>query len=156
MILVGWFNPWCFIPAGIAVATMLFVRSLLASCSRDLKRLESVTRTPIYSYLSSSIQGISVIRSYRVERMCSTQFFAYLDVNTCVNYLLFTVNRWAAFRFDWVTAGFIASVTFLAIFARTFQNLLSPVDIALTLSYSLNLMGLLQWSLRYDVQESFS
>lgn len=129
---------------------MLFVRSLLASCSRDLKRLESVTRTPVYSYLASSILGVRVIRSYRVENMCSTHFFSYLDVNTCVNHLLFTVNRWSAFRFDWITAGFIASVTFLAILVQTLQNLLSPVDVALTLSYSLSLMGLLQWSLRYE------
>lgn len=148
MILVGWLNPWSFIPAGVALIGMLLVRSRFAPCSRDLKRLEGVTRSPIYSYLASSIQGVKVIRSYRAEKMCSDQFLSHVVINTRVSYLLITINRWAAFRFDWITAGFIACITFLAICMRVLQNWLSAADIALTLSYSLSLMGLVQWCIR--------
>lgn len=152
MILAAWFNPWSLISTGVAIVGLLFVRQHLAPCSLDLKRLESVTRTPLYSYLTSSFQGAQIIRAYKAGETCSKRFLTHLDTNTSVNYLLCTINRWAAFRFDWVTAFFIGCVTLLAVFIHTLRGNLTPVDMALTLFYSLNLMGLLQWSIRLSVE----
>ena len=66
---------------------MLFIRYRFARCLRDLKRLEGITRSPIYSYLTSTIHGLKVIRSYHAENMCLSEFFSHLDDNTRVNYL---------------------------------------------------------------------
>ena len=127
---------------------MLSIRHRFARCSRDLKRLESITRSPVYSYLSSTIHGLKVIRSYHAETMCSNEFFAHLDDNTRASYLFLTTNRWVAVRFDWITLFFIAIVTALALIVRIMGRQFSTADIALTLSYSLNLMGFLQWTIR--------
>ena len=127
---------------------MLIIRSRFARCSRDLKRLENITRSPIYSYLNSTIYGLKVIRSYKAEKICSKEFFSYLDDNTRANYLFLTVSRWAAFRFDWITLIFITLVISLALLLRITGQQFSTADIALTLSFSLNLMGLLQWTIR--------
>lgn len=148
--LVGILNPLAFIPAALAAGAMLFIRSRFAQCLRDLKRIEGVTRSPVYSQLTSTIHGLKVIRSYHAENICSKEFLRNLDDNTRVNYLLLTTNRWAAIRFDWISLGFIVIVTFLAMIARITHQQFSVVDIALTLSYSLNLMGLLQWTIRFD------
>jgi ATP-binding cassette subfamily C (CFTR/MRP) protein 5 len=148
VILVSWLNPWSFIPAIIAVSGMVFIRYRFARCLRDLKRIEGISRSPVYSYLTSTINGLKVIRSYHVEQMCSAEFFSHLNDNSRVNYLICTVNRWAAIRFDWVTLTFIALVTLLAMGVRVVQNHLSAADIALILAYSLNLMGTLQWTIR--------
>jgi len=127
---------------------MIFIRHRYAQCLRDLKRLEGITRSPIYSYLTSTIHGLKVIRSYRAEKMCSSEFLSYVNDNSRVNYLLLTVNRWAAIRFDWITLLFITLVTILAMFVRIFQNHLTSGDIALILIYSLHLIGILQWTIR--------
>ncbi|CAF3686894.1 unnamed protein product [Rotaria socialis] len=149
--LVGWLNPWSLIPTAIAAACLLFVRYRFAQCSRDLKRLEGVTRSPVYSHLVSTTKGLKIIRSYHAEYLSSEIFFHHLDVNTRANYLLITVNRWSAFRFDWIALGFIALVTMLAVILRMTRNSFSSADIALTLSYSLNLMSLLQWTIKQSV-----
>jgi ABC-type multidrug transport system fused ATPase/permease subunit len=148
VILVSWLNPWSFIPAMISVIGMIFIRYRFARCLRDLKRIEGISRSPVYSYLTSSIHGLKVIRSYHAEQMCSAEFLSHLNNNSRVNYLICTVNRWAAIRFDWITIIFIALVTILAMLVRVVQNHLSTSDIALILSYSLNLMGTLQWTIR--------
>ncbi|CAF3989329.1 unnamed protein product [Rotaria sp. Silwood2] len=150
--LVSWLNPWSFIPAIMATIGMLFIRHRFARCSRDLKRLESTARSPIYSYLTSTILGLKVIRSYHAEKTCLSEFFSLLDDNSRANYLFLITNRWAAIRFDWITISFIAFVTAMAVIVRTTGRLFSSADIALTLSFSLNLMGLLQWAIRQSVQ----
>lgn len=146
--LVSWLNPWSLIPGAIVVTGMLVLRYRFARCSRDLKRLENTSRSPIYSHLTATVHGLNVIRSYQAQKICSSQFFSNLDDNTRAYYLFLTTNRWAAMRFDWIALSFIAVVTTLAIVVRIAGQQFSAADIALTLSYSLNLLTLLQWTVR--------
>ncbi|CAF0805769.1 unnamed protein product [Adineta ricciae] len=152
MAFVSWLNPWSLIPASIASIGMLYIRYQYATCSRDLKRLEGTTRSPFYSYLASTINGLKVIRSYHAEQMCSNEFFQHLDDNTRVNFLLTVTNRWAAIRFEAITLFFIVVVTLLALFVRTTGGHFSTANIALTLSNAVNLVGLLQWTIRQSVE----
>ena len=146
--IVSFLNPWSLIPAAIALIAMLFVRHHFARCSRDLKRLESTTRSPVYSHLSSTIHGLKVIRSYHAEEMCSKQFLSHLNDNVRAYFLSLTTQRWAAIRFDAVTVGFLGLVTVLSMLARIYYQRFSAADIALTLSYCLNLVIVFQWAIR--------
>jgi ATP-binding cassette subfamily C (CFTR/MRP) protein 4 len=146
---VGIINPWAFIPAGIAASGMFFVRYQFAGCSRDLKRLAGTTRSPLYSQMTSTIHGLKVIRSYHAENICTKEFHDHLNDIIKVDYLTVTLNRWSAMRFDWVSLIFIALVTLFAMIARVTQQRFSVVEIALTLTYSLGLMGLLQLTIRF-------
>ncbi|CAF1179879.1 unnamed protein product, partial [Adineta ricciae] len=152
VVLIGILNPWAFIPALFAGVGMLFIRYHFARCLRDLKRIEGVTRSPIYSQLSSTIYGVKVIRSYHAEKIAHNEFHRHMDDNTRVNYLLLTMNRWVAIRFDWIAFAFISIVTILAMVVRLTQQAFSAADIALTLSFGLNLMGLVQWTIRQSVE----
>jgi len=131
---------------------MLFVRYRFARCLRDLKRIEGITRSPIYSQLSSTIYGLKVIRSYHAEDISCKEFFHSLDDNTRANFLILVTNRWAAIRFDWIACAFILVVTILAMVVRIVHQQFTAADIALTLAYSLNLMGLVQWTIRQSVE----
>lgn len=146
--LVSFLNPWSLIPAAVALTAMLLIRHRFARCSRDLKRLENTSRSPVYSHLSSTIHGLKVIRSYHAENTCLSEFFTHLDDNTRASYMFLTTNRWAAIRFDWIAFVFITTVTTLAMTVRILGRQFSAADIALTLSYSLNLTNILQWTIR--------
>ncbi|CAF4429367.1 unnamed protein product, partial [Rotaria magnacalcarata] len=152
ILLVSWLNPWSFIPTVFVTIGFLFIRYRFARCSRDLKRLDSTSRSPIYSCLTSTIHGLKVIRSYHAENICLSQFSSLIDDNTRANYLFMTTNRWAAIRFDWITTSFIAIAISMALIVRVTGRQFSAADIALTLSYSLNLIGLLQWTIRQSVE----
>ena len=147
--LVGLLNMWAFIPAVFTACGMLFIRYRFAPCLRDLKRIEGVTRSPVYSQLASTIRGLKVIRSYHAENISAKEFSYNVDQNTRASYLILVTNRWAAMRFDWTSLSFIVTVTILSVAVRMTQRTLSAADIALTLSYSLNLMGLVQWMIRF-------
>jgi ATP-binding cassette subfamily C (CFTR/MRP) protein 4 len=150
VILVGILNPWSFIPAIIGVTGMLIVRYRFSRCFRDLKRLEGISRSPIYSYLASTIHGLKVIRSYHAEQMSSKQFLSHVDDHTRTYFLILTAERWAAMRFDAVTIAFLTLVTIFSMLVRIYYQEFSTASIALTLSYCLNLIGLFQWTIRFE------
>ncbi|CAF4354696.1 unnamed protein product [Rotaria socialis] len=152
IILVGLLNPWSFIPAGIAIIVMFFIRYRFAACARDLKRLQGTTRSPVYSQLTSTIHGLKVIRSYHAENICSKEFDYHLGNNSRVSFLIIILNRWSAMRFDWISLIFITVVIILSIVARLTQHQFSAVEIALTLTYSLSLVGVFQWTIRQSVE----
>ena len=141
-------NPWAFVPAGTVTMGMLFIRYRFAPMLRSLKRLSGITGSPLYSQLTSTVQGLQVIRSYRAERSSCDEFFRCLNDSTRVYYLIFTSNLWSAMRYDMISLIFIATLIILAMIARILQHQFSAVDIALTLTYSLNLMGVFQWTIR--------
>ena len=151
IILIGIINPWSFIPAAVGVVGMLIVRYRFASGMRDLKRICEHSRTPMFSYVASTIHGLKVIRSYHAESMCSKQFLSHLNNHIQAYFLTIVAERWAAIRFDWVSLIFLTMVTICSILVHTYRAELSTADIALILSYSLNLMGLFQWTIRFDI-----
>lgn len=131
---------------------MFYVRYRYASCSRNLKRLAGIARSPLYSQLTSTIHGLQVIRSYRAENTSSNEFFHHLDDSMRVAYLSATLNRWAGMRFDLVAVLFTALVIILAVIARLTHQQFSTVDIALTLIYSINLMNVFNATIRLDLK----
>jgi ATP-binding cassette subfamily C (CFTR/MRP) protein 4 len=147
--LISWLNPWSFIPTVIAAIAMIYIRYRFAPCLRDLKRLEGTTRSPFYSYLTSTINGLKVIRSYHAEKICLSEFFFHVDNNTRADYLFAITTRWVSIRLDWITLFFILAVSSLAVIVRIAGRQFSAADVALTLSYSLSLMCLLQWTIRF-------
>ena len=91
---------------------------------------------------------MKVIRSYHAEQVCVKEFFEHLNNNTRARFLLTTLNRWSGMRFEWVSLTLITLVIVLAVVARLTQQQFSSVEIALTLTYSLSLMALFQWTIR--------
>jgi ATP-binding cassette subfamily C (CFTR/MRP) protein 4 len=148
VVFVSILNPWSLIPAALAAAWMLVVRSYFAQSSRDLKRLEGTSRSPIFSHLTSMIQGLQVIRSYRAEDTCLKEFSSHLNKNTRVKYSFIATIQWAGIRFDWISLSFIVLVTSFAMLFHATDDNFSAINIALTLTYSLNLVGLFQWTIR--------
>ena len=118
ILLVGLINPWSFIPAGFGLLGMLIVRHRSARCFRDLQRIQGMIRSPVYSYLSATIHGLKVIRSYCAEKICLKEFLYHLDNHSRANFLIIAVERWAAVRLEYLTLMFLMFVTIFSVFVR--------------------------------------
>ena len=53
--------PAVFLPL---FAVVYYVRTRYIVCSRECKRWEAVTRSPVYAFFAQSIKGLPTIRSY--------------------------------------------------------------------------------------------
>ena len=54
----------------------------MSPCSRSVKRLEGITKSPIFSQLSSSLIGLSSIRAFKAEDMMINEFDHHQDIHT--------------------------------------------------------------------------
>ncbi|PRP86289.1 ATP-dependent bile acid permease [Planoprotostelium fungivorum] len=119
-----------------------FVQRYYIKAARELKRMESLSRSPMYHSFSECVQGASIIRGYGNERaFLYNRFIPSMEFNTKTYYWHFALNRWLAVRLD--------SVTVLVILFTGIYAIYSPsINSGLALSYSLGITGMLNWAVR--------
>ncbi|XP_061564507.1 ATP-binding cassette sub-family C member 3 isoform X2 [Cololabis saira] len=123
----------------------IFVQRFYVATSRQLKRLESVSRSPIYSHFSETITGSSVIRAYGRNSAFVLMSDMKVDENQKSYYPGIVSNRWLGVRIEFIGN---CIVLFAAVFAVTGKNSLSPGLVGLSVSYALQVTMSLNWMVR--------
>jgi ATP-binding cassette subfamily C (CFTR/MRP) protein 1 len=113
--------------------------------SRQLKRLESITRSPIYSHFSETLSGVATIRAYEVRESFINESDDRVDTNQTTVYPNIASNRWLSIRLEMV-ANIIT--LFSAIFAVLYRNDLAAGSVGLIVSYAINMTQNLNWLVR--------
>jgi ATP-binding cassette subfamily C (CFTR/MRP) protein 4 len=133
----------------IIMPPMLYVfylsREKYIQSSREIKRLEAVTRSPIYSDFSATLDGLVTLRAYNIESRFATSFQQSLNKNSRVYWSFLMVSRWLGFRMDLKSATIVIVLVFVAVILR------GTIDVGLigyAIVYTLGLSGLMQWSVR--------
>uniref|UniRef100_A0A674KAE7 Multidrug resistance-associated protein 1 n=1 Tax=Terrapene triunguis TaxID=2587831 RepID=A0A674KAE7_9SAUR len=111
-----------------------FVQRFYVATSRQLKRLESVSRSPVYSHFNETLLGVSVIRAFEEQTRFKQQSDLKVDENQKAYFPSIVANRWLAVRLECVGN---CIVLFAALFAVIARNSLSPGLVGLSVSYSL-------------------
>ncbi|XP_030838051.1 multidrug resistance-associated protein 4 isoform X2 [Strongylocentrotus purpuratus] len=151
IIVISIFNPIVLIfTVPLCVAFTLVRRYYLAS-SRDIKRLEGITRSPVFSHLSASLQGLVTIRAFKVQENFTKQFDLHQNTHTRTWFLFLTSTRWFGIMLDWMSVTFLAIVAFTCIISSDIFELNSSL-VGLSLTYCLQLMGAFQWGVRQSAE----
>ena len=82
----------------------------------ELHFVSSLDRSPFYSHISTSLQGLTTIRAYRAENRFKNQYDVYQDNHTAAWFLFMTGSRWLGARLDFICTVFIASAAFSPLF----------------------------------------
>ena len=123
-----------------------FVKSV-----RQVKRLESITRSPIYAEVPSTLEGLSVIRAFKAESRFEQHFTDILNRNTRVSFAFLSANRWVGFRLDLLAATYLAIIVVAMVPLRHIVPL-TPGNVGLMLSYLLQSIRNLQWTVRQSAE----
>lgn len=82
---------------GLCLSPMDYVSLLqrfYVASSRQLKRLESVSRSPVYSHFNETLLGVSVIRAFEEQERFIRQSDLKVDENQKAYYPSIVANRW--------------------------------------------------------------
>ncbi|XP_014278696.1 multidrug resistance-associated protein 1 isoform X2 [Halyomorpha halys] len=113
-----------------------FIQRYYVTTSQQLKRLESVSRSPIYSHFGESVSGSSTIRAYSAEERFIKESEEKVDYNQACTYPSIVANRWLAVRLQ-ILGNLI--VFFCALFSVIGKDSLSPGIVALSVTYALQI-----------------
>ncbi|KAM9674349.1 ATP-binding cassette sub-family C member 4-like isoform 2-T3 [Dama dama] len=141
--------PWIAIPVIPLGIIFFFLRRYYLETSRDVKRLECTTRSPVFSHLASSLWGLWTIRAYKAEQRFQELFDAHQDLHSEAWFLLLTTSRWLAVYLDVICAIFVTVVAFGALIL---VETLTPGQVGLVLSLTLILTGMFQWCVRQSAE----
>ncbi|XP_039997776.1 multidrug resistance-associated protein 4 [Xiphias gladius] len=141
--------PWILIPVLPLLLFFIFLRRYFLHTARDIKRLESTTRSPVFSHLSSSLQGLWTIRAFGAEERFQKTFDAHQDLHSEAWFLFLTTSRWFAVRLDGICSIFVTIATFGCLLLR---DQLDAGSVGLLLTYSVTLMVMFQWGVRQSAE----
>jgi ABC-type multidrug transport system fused ATPase/permease subunit len=111
--------------------------------ARELKRLDSLSRSPIYSHFSETLNGLTVIRSFQRNILYKSQNEAKLDDNLSVYLMIKTLDRWLSFRLEMLGNVIVFISSLLAVFTGSKAG-----SAGLSLNNALGITGLLNWAVR--------
>uniref|UniRef100_A0A6Q2WWX4 ATP-binding cassette, sub-family C (CFTR/MRP), member 2 n=1 Tax=Esox lucius TaxID=8010 RepID=A0A6Q2WWX4_ESOLU len=122
-----------------------FVQRFYVATSRQLRRLDSVSRSPIYSHFGETMSGLSVIRAYGHQDRFLKHNEKVIDENLKSVYPWVVSNRWLAIRLEFLGNLVVFFSAMLAVISR---DTLDSGLVGLSISYALNVTQTLNWLVR--------
>ncbi|CAG2167943.1 unnamed protein product [Oppiella nova] len=137
--------PWFLMPFSALVAVFWLIHGMFRGAMRDLKRLECGLRSPIYSHITATIEGLPTIKAFNKQNQFVDRFRELIDSQSAPNFLYYCSVRWLSTRID-IICVFVS--LFAAIFAISGKDSVGAPYAALALVLSIQLSGLLQFVIR--------
>ena len=100
VVLITYITPQ-FLSIAILVSILYYLIGLLyLTGSRELKRFESITKSPIYQHFSETLVGVTTVRAYGDETRFMQDNIQKIDENNKPFFYMWVANRWLSFRID--------------------------------------------------------
>ncbi|KAF5294186.1 hypothetical protein FQR65_LT10897 [Abscondita terminalis] len=138
-------NVWFLLPSFFLLTVFYFLRVVFLYTSRSVKRIEGITRSPIFNHLSASINGLTTVRAFSAENALIKEFNEHQDHHSSAWYLFISASRAFGFYIDVICNVFISGIviSFLLLSKDYYGG-----DIGLVITQYLTLNGMLQWGMR--------
>uniref|UniRef100_A0A8C3X7S2 Multidrug resistance-associated protein 1 n=1 Tax=Catagonus wagneri TaxID=51154 RepID=A0A8C3X7S2_9CETA len=130
------------IPLGIIYVS---VQIFYVATSRQLRRLDSVTRSPIYTHFSETVSGLSVIRAFEHQQRFLKHNEMTIDTNQKCVFSWIIANRWLAIRLELIGNMIVFCSSLMMVIYR---DTLSGDTVGFVLSNALSITQTLNWLVR--------
>ncbi|KAL8748531.1 MAG: hypothetical protein Q9184_007237, partial [Pyrenodesmia sp. 2 TL-2023] len=145
IIIAGLFvSPYMLLSALGLLVLCLFVALRFLAGAREVKRLESNAKSPIYEQFGSALAGIATIRAFAKADDYVDRMFEKIDAHARAFWYIWLFNRWMAFRLNVIGAFFAILVAAVIVSAKGIDASLAGFALSFALQYS----GAITWTIR--------
>jgi ATP-binding cassette subfamily C (CFTR/MRP) protein 1 len=102
--------------------------------SREIKRVDSISRSAIYSSFGEQLSGLPVIRAFGQQDNFERKLQVAVNVECQAYIITIAIQRWLGVRLDLMSNTLVLLV---AIFGAIFRNTVSPSKLGVVLTYTL-------------------
>ncbi|XP_071151901.1 multidrug resistance-associated protein 1-like isoform X2 [Mytilus edulis] len=106
--------------------------------SRQLQRLESTTKSPIFNHFSETINGASTLRAYKEQPRFIQESLDRVDKNISFYFTKIASNRWLGWRLEFIGNLIVFSAALFAVVSNISGGL-----VGLSVSYALQVTSAL-------------
>ncbi|XP_022166670.1 probable multidrug resistance-associated protein lethal(2)03659 isoform X2 [Myzus persicae] len=149
LIVVGIVNAYLILPTLAIVVIFFKMRTIYLTTTCNVKRLEGVARSPMFTHVNSTLQGLTTIRAFNVEQILIQEFTSHQDLHSSAWYLFMTLSRAFGFWLDIVCIFYTCLVTFFFIFI---VNDTHGGNVGLAITQAIGLTGMFQWVVRLSAE----
>eukprot|EP00538_Stauroneis_constricta_P012382 CAMPEP_0119570218 /NCGR_PEP_ID=MMETSP1352-20130426/43504_1 /TAXON_ID=265584 /ORGANISM="Stauroneis constricta, Strain CCMP1120" /LENGTH=1567 /DNA_ID=CAMNT_0007619885 /DNA_START=651 /DNA_END=5354 /DNA_ORIENTATION=- len=161
------FVIFCWLQVLVSLGTILFVTpyfgifvlplgfmyvkfmNYFRNVSRETKRLESISRSPVYAQFSETLGGLTTIRAYDQPARFVSEFEQKVDQNTRATYCNRSADRWLAVRLESIGAMIAGLAAVLASNVALTTDDTNYASLAgLSLTFAVSITGLLNFGVR--------
>ncbi|XP_065206737.1 multidrug resistance-associated protein 1-like [Planococcus citri] len=152
-IVIIYTTPVCAFIIAPVLSAMYIVQKFYVKLSLQLKRIDSINKSPMSSHYLETISGLQSIRAYGLQDKFIEQSYHKIDLHSATQYIIIVCSRWLCIRVD-ILGGII--VFFATFFMVQQRDILQTGLIAFATSYAIQITKELSWLLMYsvDVQNS--
>ncbi|KAI0107849.1 P-loop containing nucleoside triphosphate hydrolase protein [Nemania sp. FL0031] len=137
-------------PVIIFLAFLLLAISIMFAnqylhAARSVKRMESITKSPVFEQFGSALTGVLTIRSFSKSQTYIERMYRRLDDWTATTWHLWLFNRWMGWRMSVVGSFFASFVTIFILLTPDMDSALA----GFALSFALEFSGYIMWTIRH-------
>ncbi|XP_018411207.1 PREDICTED: multidrug resistance-associated protein 7 [Nanorana parkeri] len=142
LVMISYGLPWI-LPVLLPLGLLYYsIQRFYRHTSRELKRLQSITLSPIYSHFSETLSGLSTIRAMRHADRFKVECESRVEMNQRCVYASNTAVQWLDIRLQMIGVVVVTAIAVIAIIQHQ-RKAGDPGLVGLSLSYALSITGLL-------------
>ena len=126
------FQPYCLILVPFIIILGLFTMRYYLNCSREISRLESISRSPMLNSVNETVSGALTIRAFKLSNFFTDDFRGKADNFLKTRIFLVGIMNWYTLMLDFLSYTFIVFLLLFSIFAR---HDFAPATIGILLTY---------------------
>ncbi|XP_048505790.1 probable multidrug resistance-associated protein lethal(2)03659 [Athalia rosae] len=144
-IVIAMANPLLTLPSLFIIVVLYFVRMFYMRTSRSIKRLEGMTRSPVFAHLSATLNGLPTIRAFHAETILAEEFDNHQNLHSSAWFTFISGARCFGYYVDLTSVIYVTLVifSFLVLDQDTFGG-----TVGLVITQCMGLTQLLQWGMR--------
>ncbi|XP_048254590.1 multidrug resistance-associated protein 1-like [Haliotis rufescens] len=113
--IISYSTPLFLVVAVPILVLYVVIQRMYIPTSRQLRRNDSTSRSPIFQHFSETISGATLIRAYGMDKRFLREFLRRVDRNNIFHYAAVSANRWLKIRLEFLGNLVIVSAAFFAV-----------------------------------------